>query len=254
MVLPLMRTPSLTPTVVILPTYNEIANFRSIATEILSLSPSIRLLVVDDASPDGTGEEAERLAASSRRVTVIRRSGKLGLGSAYRQAFQTILKHTDADLICQMDADFSHRPVDLMKMIEAARIGKGDVVVGSRYIPGACIRNWSRRRIWLSRFGNLYARLITGMPQSDVTGGLKCWRRKTLESINLDAVAADGFGFQIEMSWNAWRLGFSIHEVAITFADRTHGASKMGWPIVREAMLLPWKLRMKQMAAALHKS
>jgi dolichol-phosphate mannosyltransferase len=249
-----MSTPSFATTVVVLPTYNEIANFRTIAMEILSLSPSIRLLVIDDASPDGTGEEAERLAASSRHVTVIRRGGKLGLGSAYRQAFQMILKHTDADLICQMDADFSHRPADLMKMIEAARSGKGDVVVGSRYIPGACIRNWSRRRIWLSRFGNLYARLITGMPQSDVTGGLKCWRRKTLESINLEDVTTDGYGFQIEMSWNAWKLGYSIHEVPITFAERTLGVSKMDWQIMREAMLLPWKLRRRHLEAALHKS
>jgi dolichol-phosphate mannosyltransferase len=249
-----MSTPSLTTTVVVLPTYNEIENFLSIATEILSLSPSIRLLVVDDASPDGTGEEAERLAASSKRVTVIRRGGKLGLGSAYRQAFQMILKDTDADLICQMDADFSHRPADLLKMIEAARSGKGDVVVGSRYIPDACIRNWSRRRIWLSRFGNFYTRLITGLPQSDVTGGLKCWRRKTLESIDLDALTTDGYGFQIEMSWNAWRLGYSIHEVAITFAERTQGVSKMDWPIVWEAMLLPWKLRKRQIVAPLHDS
>ena len=248
-----MSTRSFPPTVVIVPTYNEIANVRSLATEILSLSPAIRLLVVDDASPDGTGEEAERLAAAEPRITVIRRKGKLGLGSAYRHAFRTTLQSTDADLICQMDADFSHRPLDLMTIIEAARCGRGDVVVGSRYIPGACIRNWSRRRIWLSRFGNIYARLITGLPQFDVTTGLKCWRRKTLESIDLEAVTTEGYGFQIEMCWNARRLGFSIHEVAITFADRTHGVSKMGWPIVSEAMLLPWKLRMRQMAATLHK-
>lgn len=233
----------LTPTVVVLPTYNEIANLRRIATEILSLSPSIALVIVDDASPDGTGEEAQRLAASEPRVTVIRRQGKLGLGSAYRQAFQAILRRTDADFICQMDADFSHRPADLLKIIQAAHCGTGDVIVGSRYVAGAQIHNWSLARLWLSRFGNLYARLITGMPQFDVTGGMKCWRRKTLQAIDLDAVATDGYGFQIEMSWNAWRLGFSIHEVPITFVERVHGTSKMSWAIVWEAMFLPWRLR-----------
>jgi dolichol-phosphate mannosyltransferase len=239
---------------VVLPTYNEIENFQRITSEILALSPAIRLVIVDDASPDGTGEAAVRLAASQPRVTVIRRQGKLGLGSAYRQAFRTILERTDADFICQIDADFSHRPADLLTIIESAHRGSGDVIVGSRYVPGACIRNWSLGRIWLSRFGNVYARLITGMPQSDVTGGMKCWRRKTLEAIDLDAVATDGYGFQIEMSWNAWTHGFSIHEVPITFVERVHGTSKMSWAIVWEAMFLPWRLRLlqvRQLAAAL---
>jgi dolichol-phosphate mannosyltransferase len=244
-----MRAFDLTPIVVVLPTYNEIANFPHITAEILSLSPSISLVIVDDGSPDGTGEAAVRLAASDPRVTVIRRPGKLGLGSAYRQAFQAVLKRKEAGFICQMDADFSHRPADLMKVIEAARRGDGDVVVGSRYVPGASIHNWPKSRVWLSRFGNFYARLITGMPQTDVTGGMKCWRRKVLESIDLTTVASDGYGFQIEMSWHAMRQGYAIHEVPITFVERVEGISKMSWSIVWEAMLLPWKLRFRQIAA-----
>ena len=243
-----VRTAHQIPTVVVLPTYNEIANLQRIVTDILTLSPTITLVVVDDASPDGTGVEAERLAGSLERLAVIRRQGKLGLGSAYRDAFQSILKGSDAELICQMDADFSHSPDDLMKALNAVCNGGWDVVVGSRYVPGARIHNWSRRRRLLSHFGNLYTRLITGIPQSDVTSGMKCWRRKALEAIDLNSVKADGYGFQIEMSWNAWKLGFSSYEVPITFAERAHGISKMDWPIVWEAMLLPWKLRFRSVA------
>ncbi|TAJ07865.1 MAG: polyprenol monophosphomannose synthase [Nitrospirae bacterium] len=233
----------LPPTVVIIPTYNEIANLARIAVEVLGLSPSISLVIVDDASPDGTGREADRLAASLRRVTVMHRRGKLGLGSAYRQAFKAVLQSTDAELICQMDADFSHRPADLMKILNEARNGAGDVVVGARYVRGACVQNWSRRRKLLSRAGNLYARWITGMPQSDLTGGMKCWRRKVLEAIDLDAVTTEGYGFQIGMCWQVWRSGFAVYEVPITFVERAHGASKMSWSIVCEAILLPWTLR-----------
>jgi dolichol-phosphate mannosyltransferase len=234
---------------VVLPTYNEIDNVRRIAAELLVLSPAISLVIVDDGSPDGTGEEAERLAKAEPRVTVIRRPGKLGLGTAYRQAFRRVLERPEVGFICQMDADFSHRPDDLLKAIDAARAGAGDVVVGSRYLPGACVKNWSRGRLWLSRFGTLYARLITGIPQADLTAGMKCWRRKTLEAIDLDRVTSDGYGFQIEMSWNARRQGFSIHEVPITFVEREHGTSKMSWAILWEALLLPWKLRMRDAAA-----
>jgi len=243
-----MRPTDQIPTVVVLPTYNEIANLRGIVTEILKVSPAISLVIVDDASPDGTGEEAERLAASLGRVSVIRRRGKLGLGSAYRQAFQSILKGTDAEVICQMDADFSHKPADLMRALDAVCNGGWDVVVGSRYVPGARIHNWPRRRLLLSRFGNVYTRLVTGIPQFDVTAGMKCWRRKALEEIDMDSVKTDGYGFQIEMSWNAWKRGCTIYEVPITFAERAHGASKMDWPIVWEAMLLPWKLRFRSAA------
>jgi dolichol-phosphate mannosyltransferase len=231
------------PTVIVLPTYNEIANLGRMAAELLALSPSITLLIVDDASPDGTGQEAERLAASLGRIAVLHRSGKLGLGSAYRQAFAAVLRHTDAELICQMDADFSHRPADLLTMLEAAHCGAGDVVVGARYIKGACVRNWSLARRLFSRAANLYVGAITGVPLSDMTGGIKCWRRKTLQAIALDAVTSEGYGFQIEMSWQAWKRGFTVYEVPITFVERAQGASKMSWAIVREAVRLPWRLR-----------
>lgn len=235
---------TLPPTVVVLPTYNERVNLPRMVEALLDLSPSISLLIVDDASPDGTGEEANRLAtASPGRVTVMHRPGKLGLGSAYRQAFAEVLRSTQAELICQMDADFSHRPADLLRMLDAAHCGAGDVVVGARYVHGGCVRNWSLSRRLFSRAGNLYACWITGLPQSDVTGGLKCWRRKVLEAIDLNAVTTEGYGFQIEMSWRVWKSGFAVYEVPITFVERVHGISKMSWSIVREAVLLPWTLR-----------
>lgn len=239
----LVPAPVFPSTVIVLPTYNEIANLARMATELLALSPSISLLIVDDASPDGTGQEAERLAVSLGRITVLHRSGKLGLGSAYRQAFAFVLRNSEAELICQMDADFSHRPADLLTLLDAAHCGAGDVVVGARYIRGACVRNWSLARRLFSRAANLYVGAITGLPLSDMTGGIKCWRRKTLQAIDLEAVASEGYGFQIEMSWQAWKRGFTVYEVPITFVERAQGASKMSWAIVREAVRLPWRLR-----------
>jgi dolichol-phosphate mannosyltransferase len=248
-----MQGIALPPTVVVIPTYNEIANLSRLVPEVLAISPSIRLLVVDDASSDGTGMEADRLVASSGRMDVIHRPGKLGLGSAYKQAFQTVLCTTGAEFICQMDADFSHRPVDLRSELEAACLGVADIVVGSRWIPGGTVSNWPFRRFLLSRVGNLYARMILGVPQCDLTGGLKCWRRKVLESIDLDAVVAEHYAFQIEMSWRGWKHGFSIYEVPITFVERAQGVSKMSGRVVGEALVLPWKLRLQQRAETLHK-
>jgi dolichol-phosphate mannosyltransferase len=248
-----MQGIALPPTVVVIPTYNEIANLSRLVPEVLAISPSIRLLVVDDASSDGTGMEADRLVASLGRMDVIHRPGKLGLGSAYKQAFQTVLRTTGAEFICQMDADFSHRPVDLRSVLEAAYRGVADIVVGSRWIPGGAVSNWPFRRFLLSRVGNLYARMILGVPQCDLTGGLKCWRRKVLESIDLDAIEADNYAFQIEMSWRGWKHGFSIYEVPITFVERTQGVSKMSGRVVGEALVLPWRLRLQQRAETLHK-
>ena len=248
-----MQGIALPPTVVVIPTYNEIANLSRLVPEVLAISPSIRLLVVDDASTDGTGVEADRLGASSGRMDVIHRPRKLGLGSAYKQAFQTVLRTTEAAFICQMDADFSHRPVDLKTMLEAASRGVADIVVGSRWVPGGTVRNWPLRRLLLSRFGSLYARMMLGVPLHDVTGGLKCWRRKVLESIDLADVEADGYAFQIEMSWRGWQQGFSLYEVPITFVEREEGVSKMSWHVVGEAIVLPWKLRFQPKAKALDK-
>jgi len=152
-----------------------------------------------------------------------------------------------------MDADFSHRPVDLRNMLEAACRGVADIVVGSRWIPGGAVSNWPFRRLLLSRVGNLYARMILGVPQCDLTGGLKCWRRKVLESIDLDAIEAENYAFQIEMSWRGWKHGFSIYEVPITFVERAHGVSKMSGRVVGEALVLPWRLRLQQRAETLHK-
>jgi dolichol-phosphate mannosyltransferase len=220
-----MQGIALPPTVVVIPTYNEIANLSRLVPEVLAISPSIRLLVVDDAS--------------SGRMDVIHRPGKLGLGSAYKQAFQTVLRTTGAEFICQMDADFSHRPVDLRSVLEAAGRGVADIVVGSRWIPGGTMSNWPFRRFLLSRVGNLYARMILRVPQCDLTGGLKCWRRKVLESIDLDAVEAENYAIQIEMSWRGWKHWFSIYEVPITFVERAQGVSKMSGRVVGEALVLP---------------
>ena len=241
------------PTVVVIPTYNEIANISRLVPAVLAISPSIRLLIVDDASSDGTGMEADRLAAALGRIDVIHRAGKLGLGSAYKQAFQTILRTAGTEFICQMDADFSHRPEDLKSMLEAASRGVADIVIGSRWISGGAVSIWPFRRLLLSRAGSLYARMLLGIPLYDVTGGLKCWRRKVLESIDLNAVEADGYAFQIEMSWRSWQHGFSLREVPITFVERADGVSKMSWRVVREAVVLPWKLRMRQSANTLQK-
>jgi dolichol-phosphate mannosyltransferase len=240
-----MQGIALPTTVVVIPTYNEITNLSRLVPEVLAISPSIRLLVVDDASSDGTGMEADRLVASLGRMDVIHRPGKLGLGSAYKQAFQTVLRTTGAEFICQMDADFSHRPVDLRNVLEAACRGVADIVVGSRWIPGGTMSKWPFRRFILSRVGNLYARIILGVPQCDLTGGLKCWRRKVLESIDLDAVVAEHYAFQIEMSWRGWKHGFSIYEVPITFVKRAQGVSKMSGRVVGEALVLPWRLRLQ---------
>ena len=246
-----MQAIALPPTIVVIPTYNEFPNLSRLVPEVLAISPSVRLLVVDDASTDGTGVEADRLAASSGRMDVIHRPGKQGLGSAYKQAFQTILRSTEVEFICQMDADFSHRPSDLKTMLEAASRGVADIVIGSRWVPGGSVRNWPFRRLLLSRFGSLYARMMLGVPLRDVTGGLKCWRRKVLESIDLDAVEADGYAFQIEMSWRGWQQGFSLYEVPITFVEREEGVSKMSWHVVGEAIVLPWKLRFHPRAKTL---
>ena len=240
-----MQGIAIPPTVVVIPTYNEIENLSRLEPEVLAISPSIRLLVVDDASSDGTGMEADRLVATLGRMDVIHRPGKLGLGSAYKQAFQTVLRTTGAEFICQMDADFSHRPVDLRSVLEAACRGVADIVVGSRWIPGGTMSKWPFRRFILSRVGNLYARIILGVPQCDLTGGLKCWRRKVLESIDLDAVVAEHYAFQIEMSWRGWKHGFSIYEVPITFVKRAQGVSKMSGRVVGEALVLPWRLRLQ---------
>jgi dolichol-phosphate mannosyltransferase len=228
---------------VVVPTYNERSNLAKLIPKVLAQSPDMNILVVDDNSPDGTGEYADSVAASDPRVSVLHREGKLGLGSAYVHAFKHLLAG-DSDLIIQMDADLSHDPDVIPDLIE--RAAHYDVVLGSRYIMGANVVNWPLRRLFLSYFANVYTHMITGLPLRDSTGGFKCFRRKVLAGIDLDSIRSDGYSFQIEVNFRSWRKGFSIVEIPIVFVDRHSGTSKMSRRIVWEAMWLVWRLRVER--------
>ena len=227
-------------TLVVVPTYNERKNLEELIPRVLGQLPEVELLVVDDGSPDGTGEYADGIAAEDPRVHVLHRPGKMGLGSAYVKAFKHALT-TDVDLVIQMDADFSHDPDVIPALVENA--AKYDVVLGSRYITGANVVNWPLQRLFLSYFANVYTHIVTGLPLRDSTGGFKCFRRGVLEAIDLGAVRSDGYSFQIEINFRSWRKGFSIVEIPIVFVDRHSGTSKMSRRIVWEAMWLVWRLR-----------
>lgn len=226
---------------VIVPTYNERFNIARLIPAILAQDPSIEILVVDDASPDGTGAIVDGIAANNPRVHVIHREGKLGLGTAYIAGFAWGLERK-YDLIFEMDADFSHNPERLPEFLEA--IKEADVVLGSRYQNGHVnVVNWPMSRLFLSYAANIYARAVTGLPIFDTTGGFKCFRRNVLESIDLNSVKSNGYAFQIEMSYRAWKRGFRLFEIPIIFIDRTEGESKMSKKIVREAVWMVWRLR-----------
>ena len=227
--------------IVVIPTYNERDNLERLARQILSLDHAIHLLVVDDNSPDGTGQLAERLAAETGRVSVLHRAGKLGLGSAYREGFARALA-LGADLVVQMDADFSHDPSILPHFFE--KIKHCDLVIGSRYLNGISVVNWPLRRLMLSYFASVYTRVITGLKISDCTSGFKCFRSETLRGIDLNKVRSDGYSFQIEMNFRAVERSFRVAEVPIIFIDRHAGTSKMSKRIVREAVLMVWKLKL----------
>lgn len=227
-------------TLVVIPTYNERENIESLIRAVLSQADGIEVLVVDDRSPDGTGEVADILAESDKRIHVLHRPGKLGLGSAYREGFRLALEK-GADYIIQMDADFSHDPA--MIPVFLGEMNSFDLVIGSRYLNGVSVVNWPLRRLALSCFANFYTRTVTGLRISDCTGGFKCFRRKVLESINLDKIRSDGYSFQIEMNYRCNEMGFRIKEIPIIFIDRHSGASKMSKKIVREAVVVVWKLR-----------
>ncbi|GJM45434.1 MAG: dolichyl-phosphate beta-D-mannosyltransferase [Gemmatimonadota bacterium] len=232
-------------TLVIIPTYNERDNLSRLVPQVLGLESDLDILVVDDNSPDGTGDLADELAASTGRVHVLHREGKLGLGSAYVAGFRWALAETDAELIFEMDADFSHDPKYLSEMIRLAGEDGVDLVVGSRYVGGgANVVNWPIRRLILSYGANVYARFVTGLPLKDSTGGYKCFHRRVLEAIDLDQIGSDGYGFQIEMNFHAWKRGFTIRELPIVFVDRHSGTSKMNRKIIIEAFWLVWKLRL----------
>lgn len=227
--------------VVIIPTYNESDNLAKLVERVLAQDPRLDILVVDDGSPDGTGAIADRIAAENPRVHAIHRASKLGLGTAYIAGFRWALAR-DYDYIFEMDADFSHDPRKLPEFLEA--IKNADLVLGSRYQDGQVnVVNWPMSRLFLSYSANIYARAVTGTPVFDATGGYKCFRRKVLESINLDEIQSNGYAFQIEMTFRAWKKGFRVVEIPIVFVDRTEGQSKMSKQIVREAVWMVWRLR-----------
>ncbi len=226
---------------VIVPTYNERFNIARLIPAILAQDPSLEVLVVDDGSPDGTGAIVDGIVANSPRVHVIHREGKLGLGTAYIAGFRWALERK-YDLVFEMDADFSHNPERLPEFLEAIR--EADVVLGSRYQDGHVnVVNWPMSRLFLSYAANVYARFVTGLPIFDTTGGFKLFRRNVLESIDLNSVKSNGYAFQIEMSFRAWKRGFRLFEIPIIFVDRTEGVSKMSKKIVREAIWMVWRLR-----------
>lgn len=235
--------------IVIIPTYNEINNIQKLLPDLLHMYSALDVLVVDDNSPDGTAAYVEQMGETEQRVKILKREKKMGLGTAYVAGFKYALSN-GYEAAIEMDADYSHDPKELEQFLE--NIKEYDLVIGSRYIYGVRVINWPIRRLLLSYFANLYTRIITGMPVKDGTGGFKCFRRKVLESIDLDAIHSNGYSFQIEMNYKAWKKGFRLIEVPITFTDRVHGTSKMSKKIVREAVFMVWKLRLKSILGTLN--
>jgi dolichol-phosphate mannosyltransferase len=229
--------------IVVVPTFNEAENLPRIVPAILEALPEARVLVVDDHSPDGTGDLADALAAEDPRVRVSHRDGPRGLGPAYLHGFGLCLADPDCTHVFEMDADFSHKPEYLPHLLAATR--DADLALGCRYMPGGGVEGWGAHRQLISRGGNLYARAILGMPFRDLTGGFKCFRRRVLEGIDLQAVRSVGYAFQIELTWRAWQAGFLVQEVPIVFPDRTHGESKMSMRIMHEGMLGVLRMRLR---------
>ncbi len=234
---------------VVIPTYNEMENIERIIQEVLRQGDQFEVLVVDDNSPDGTAGAVKKLQEEHNcRIHLLERPEKMGLGTAYVAGFKYALAR-DYDYIIEMDADFSHDPQVLPRFLEAVQ--KADLVLGSRYVTGVNVVNWPLRRLLLSYGASLYTRIITGLPVKDPTGGFKCFRRRVLEAIDLDKVNSNGYSFQIEMSFRAWRKGFKIKEIPIIFTDRVGGKSKMSSKIVREAIWMVWKLKLQQILGTL---
>ena len=236
--------------IVVVPTYNEAANVVPLIRQVLALPGRYDVLIVDDDSPDGTaGLVRELQAEQPERVHLIERPGKQGLGTAYLTGFRYARDH-GYTYICEMDADFSHNPADLPLLVEAVRSG-ADVAVGSRYKGGVRVLNWPLSRLILSYGAGIYTRAITRLPIQDATAGFKCFHTRVLEAIDFSRVSSNGYSFQIEMNYRAWRKGFRIVEVPITFTERTEGQSKMSKAIVREAMLKVWELRLRALTGRL---
>lgn len=228
-------------TLVIIPTYNEKENIHKLILQVLQQDSSIDILVVDDNSPDGTGQVVDRVAQQNPRVRVLHRPDKLGLGTAYIQGFKYALEKK-FDYIFSMDADFSHDPKYLPEFLK--KIKDCDFVVGSRYVHGISVVNWDLRRLFMSKAAGVYVRLVTGLPCTDPTAGFMCYRRKVLEKIDLDEITSNGYAFLFEMKYRAWRLGFRLGEVPIVFVDRTFGESKLGKGVMWEAFWTVWRLRL----------
>ncbi len=227
---------------IIIPTYDEKENVRPIAAAVFGVDPGAHVLFVDANSPDGTGRIIDEMSREDSRVKVIHQSGKQGLGRAYVEGFKWALTQ-GYEFIFEMDADFSHNPSEIPNFLKAAQAA--DLVLGSRYVGGIRITNWPLSRLMLSMGGALYVKTITGMPFTDPTGGFKCYRRRVLEAINLDAIRSNGYSFQIEMTHTAWMKGFRIAEIPITFEDRRAGYSKMSSSIFREALSMVWRLLLR---------
>jgi dolichol-phosphate mannosyltransferase len=229
--------------IVVVPTYNELENVAPLVSALLAF-PDVSLLIVDDGSPDGTGAEADRLAAGhGGRMAVLHRTGARGLGRSYVDGMQAALE-TGATHVCQMDADFSHDPADIPRLLAAA--SDADLVLGSRYVAGGRLRDWPAHRVMLSAFANAYVRLITRLPVRDCTSGFRCWRADLLRRLPLDRIVSDGYAFQVEMAWEAHRRGARIAEVPITFVERRRGRSKMSGAVIAESALLPWRLVLRR--------
>jgi len=234
MVKPPRGAQGIDPVLVVIPTYNERENLGPIVKRLHAALPKVHVLVVDDGSPDGTGKLADELSEADERVNVMHRTEKAGLGAAYVAGFRWALERDYATIV-EMDADGSHGPEDLPRMLEA--LDDADLVVGSRYVPGGSVVNWPKRRELLSRGGNLYSRVALGVKVNDITAGFRAYRREVLEKLDLDAIASHGYCFQIDLTWRTDEAGFEIVEVPITFTERAIGESKMSGSIVREAVI-----------------
>jgi len=237
--------------IVIIPTFNEAHNIGRMIDQVLSLDMNIDVLVIDDGSPDRTAQIVKsKINENSKRVFLIERESKQGLGTAYVKGFKYALTE-GYHFICEMDADFSHNPEDLPRLIQTVKSGEADVAVGSRYSQGISIVNWPLSRLILSYCANLYARMITGIPIKDTTAGFKCIRRDVLEALDLDRISSNGYAFQIEIHFRAWKAGFKLKEVSIIFREREEGVSKMSKAIVREAVWRVWSLKFRSIIGSL---
>jgi len=231
--------------IVIIPTYNEKENIEKIIRKTLSLEPEFHILVIEDGSPDGTADIVKRLMTEfPTRIFIKERKGKLGLGTAYIAGFKWGIENK-YDFIFEMDADFSHNPDDLPRLLSACENDGADLAIGSRYVTGVNVVNWPMGRLLLSYYASKYVRFVTGMSVHDTTAGFKCYRRKVLETLELDKIQFKGYAFQIEMKFNTWKLGFNVKEVSIIFVDRTEGTSKMSKGIVKEAIFGVMKLKIQ---------